>query len=384
MQKVKITLKKYRKEFQFTKKGINYLNHASFGPIPSRSLKAKEEYNKYASLQKTEDIDKICFDILDDTREKAAKLMNAKTEEIGFSFNTSYALNFAAWGLDLKPGDKVLLSDVEFPANVYPWLNLKNKGVKIKFIPTRNRNFDIEELVKSIDSKTKVLSLSYVQFFNGFKNDLNEIGKICAQHDIFFVVDAIQGIGNLNLDLRKSKIDFLSTGGAKWLLSGLGTGFFYFSKRAKGKLNPSFFGWMGVDWKVNFTDLLKYNLKPFEDARRFATGSYPFENIITMHSSLELLSETGIKRIEKHNKKLLDILIKYLKDSPYKIKSDLSPKHRSSILSFTCKKIKKLFEKLTQKRIIVSYREKGIRVSPHFYNTEGEIEELIDVLKKSQ
>ncbi|KPL04395.1 MAG: hypothetical protein AMJ90_00755 [candidate division Zixibacteria bacterium SM23_73_2] len=383
MKTKNVDLKKIRDEFPFTKNNIIFLNHASFGPIPQCTLKAKLEYLKYASLQKTQNIDQMCFDILDDTRKKAAKLINAKTEEIGYSFNTSYGLNFAVWGLDLKPDDKVLLSDVEFPANVYPWLNLKSKGVKIKLVPSKDRFFDIDKFKKSIDSKTKVLSLSYVQFLNGFKNDLEEIGKICEKKDIFFVVDAIQGIGNLNLDVRKLKIDFLSTGGAKWLLSGLGTGFFYYSKNAKKKLNPSFFGWMGVDWKVDFTDLLNFDLDPFEDARRFATGSHPFENVIAMHTSLGFLLDIGIKKIERHNKKLLDILINYLKDSTYKIKSDLSPRHRSSILSFTCKNSKNLFEKLTQKKIISSYREKAIRVSPHFYNTEEEIEELIKILKKN-
>lgn len=383
MKKPGIDLKKYRKEFPFTHKRINYLNHASFGPIPLCSLKAKEEFNKYATLQKTGDTDKIWFALLDKTRKKQAKLINAKVEEIGFCFNTSFGLNFAVCGLDLRPNDKVLLSDVEFPANVYPWLSLKSKRVKIKFIPNKDRFFDIENFIKSIDSKTKVLSLSYIQFFNGFKNDLETIGKICEKNDIFFVVDGIQGIGNLNLDVKKLKIDFLSCGGQKWLLSGDACGFFYYSKKAKRKLKPSFSGWMGVDWKTNFTDLLRYDLKPFPDARRFATGSYPFSSIMTMHSSLGLLLEIGIKNIEQHNRRLLDRLIEYLKDSPYKIRTDLNPKHRSSILSFSSKNTQKLYKKLTKKNIFVSYRERGIRVSPHFYNTEEEIEALIDVLKKS-
>jgi cysteine desulfurase / selenocysteine lyase len=378
----KMDLEKYRKEFPFLK-NIIYFNHASIGPLPLRSLKAVNNYYEYATLKKTESIEKLCFGILDDTRKRCAQLINAKLEEVNFSFNTSYGLNFAVWGLDLKPGDKILLSDVEFPANVYPWMNLKSKGIKIKFIPSKDSFFDIDNFLKAIDSKTKVLSLSYVQFFNGFKNDLKTIGEICEENDIFFVVDGIQGVGNLNLDVKECKIDFLSTGGAKWLLSSLGTGFFYYSQQAKRKMKPSFFGWMGVDWGVDFTDLLRFDKKPFPDARRFSVGSYPFHNIMTMHASLGLLLEVGIKNIEKHNLKLLDILIDFLKDSPYQIKSSLHPAHRSSILTFSGRNPQRLFEKLTRQNILVSFREKGIRVSPHFYNTQEEMDEFIEILRKN-
>jgi len=382
-RKSEIDLKRYRKEFPYVNK-ITYLNHASWTPLPKRSVKAAEEFLKYATLKKTGDVDKLCFDLLDDNRKKIARMIHARTEEIGFAFNTSYGLNIAAQGLDLKPEDSVLLPDVEFPANVYPWLNLKRKGVKIKFIRSRDGFFDMDEFKKSIDKRTKVLSISFVQFHNGFKNDLETIGKICQENDIFYVVDAIQGIGVLDLDVKKAKIDLLSCGGPKWLCSVLGHGFFYYSKKAKRKLDPVFFGWMGVDWKLNFTDLLKFDLKPFPDARRFATGSYPYDSIVTMNASLGMLIEIGIPKIQRHTLNLLDILIDYLKHSPYQITSSLQPKHRSSILSFSCRNSKRLYDKLCKKKIVTSYREKAIRVSPHFYNTEEEIKRLIEVLRKNE
>ncbi|MGB2698672.1 MAG: aminotransferase class V-fold PLP-dependent enzyme [Candidatus Zixiibacteriota bacterium] len=378
-----IDLKKYRKEFPHTNK-ITYLNHASWTPLPQRSVRAAEKFMEYATLKRTGDVDKLGFDFLDDNRKKIARMIHTKTSEIGFAFNTSYGLNIAAQGLDLRPKDTVLLPDVEFPANVYPWLNLKRKGVKIKFIRSRHGFFDMNEFRKSIDKRTKVLSISFVQFHNGFKNDLETIGKICQENDIFFVVDAIQGIGVLDLYVKKAKIDLLSCGGPKWLCSVLGHGFFYYSKEAKRKLDPVFFGWMGVDWKLNFTDLLKFDLKPFPDARQFTTGSYPYESIITMNTSLGMLLEIGIPKIQIHTLHLLDILIDYLKDSPYQITSCLEPRHRSSILSFSGKNSRALYQKLCKKNIIVSYRENAIRVSPHFYNTKEEIKRLIEVLRKNE
>lgn len=372
-------LAKYREEFPFTEE-IIFFNHASFGPMPERSWNATREYYDGLRLKKMIDDDREAFQILENIRKLIAKMIKAEPEEIAFAPNTTYGLNLAAWGLDLKRGDKILLSDVEFPANVYPWTNLKQKGIETKFIPGKNRCFDIENLVRAIDKRTKVLSISFVQYFNGFKNDLESIGRICEENDIFLAVDGIQGIGSVDLDVKKCRIDLLSCGGQKWLLSSLGTGFLYLSSFAKRKVNLSFFGWMGVDWNLDFTDLLKFDLIPFSAARKFEIGTYPYSLLWTMHSSLKLLSEIGVKKIEKHNLELLDLLIDYLNDSPYQIKSSLQPKHRSSILSFTGKNITKVYEKLIKNKILVSFREGAIRVAPNFYNTKEEMKKLIEIL----
>jgi len=375
-------LRKYRKEFPFIRE-VTFLNHASFGPIPSRALRSTYEYYDALTLKKVVDMDKLTFDMMDRIRIYLAKMIKAKPAEIGLVPNTSYGLNIAINGLEWKSGDKVLLSDVEFPANVYPWLKLRKKGVKIKFIKSRNGFLDIDNLLKAIDSRCRVLSLGYVQFFNGFKNDLETIVKICQEKDIFLVVDGIQGIGCMDLDVKKAKIDFLACGGQKWLLSSLGTGFFYLSEKAKRKIEPSFFGWMGVDWKLNFSDLLRYDLSPFRSSRRFEIGTYPFSTLWTMCSSLELISEIGTKAIEKQVIGLLDLLLDYLNDSPYQVKSSLDPLHRSGIISFSGKDTARLFQILSKEKILVSFRENSIRVSPHFYNSSGDIQRLIQVLKKA-
>jgi cysteine desulfurase/selenocysteine lyase len=374
-------LRKYRGEFPFIQK-VTFLNHASFGPIPSRALKSTYEYYEALTLKRIVDMDKLTFDKLDRIRIYLAKMIKAKPSEIGLVPNTSYGLNVAVNGLKWKSGDKVLLTDVEFPANVYPWLNLRKKGVGIKFIKNRKGFFDIDNLHKTIDSRCRVLSLGYVQFFNGFKNDLETIGRICQEKDIFFVVDGIQGVGCVDLDVKKAKIDFLACGGQKWLLSSLGTGFFYLSENTKRKIEPSFFGWMGVDWKLDFSNLFRYDLPPFSSSRKFEIGTYPFSTLWTMCSSLELLSEIETRAIEKQVLELLDLLLDYLKDSPYQIKSSLDPLHRSGILSFSGKDTARLFRILSRKKIPVSFRENSIRVSPHFYNSPEDIQKLIQVLKK--
>lgn len=375
-------LTRYRKEFPFSEK-VTFLNHASFGPIPLRALRKTQEYYEYLSLKKVRNIDKITFEMMDKIRFLLAGMIKAKPKEIGLVPNTSYGLNIVANGIDWKKGDKILLSDIEFPANVYPWLNLRRKGVRIKFIKSRNGFFDLDDFLKAIDSKCRLFAISYVQFFNGFKNDLETIGKICQDRRIFFAVDGIQGVGCLDLDVKKCKIDFLACGGQKWLLSSMGTGFFYLSDKARIKINPAFFGWLGVDWELNFSDILKFDLPPFPSARKFEIGTYPYSSLWTMYSSLELLSEIGAKAIQKKTLSLLDPVIDFLKDSPYQVNSSLDPKHRSAILSFSGKDNSKLYRNLRSKKIIVSLRENSIRISPHFYNSFEEIERLIRVLKKA-
>jgi cysteine desulfurase/selenocysteine lyase len=374
-------LTKYRREFPFLK-DVTFLNHASFGPVPLRALEKTMEYYDALTLKKVVDMDKFTFEMMDKIRIYLAKMIKAQPSEIGLVPNTSYGLNIVANGLEWKYGDKILLPDVEFPANVYPWLNLKKKGVRIKFIKSQNKFFDLDNLHKAIDSKCRVLAISHVQFFNGFKNDLETLGKICEEKGIFFVVDGIQGVGCMDLDVKKCKIDFLACGAQKWLLSSLGTGFFYLSDNAKMKIHPSFFGWMGVDWKLKFSDLLKYDLPPFHSSRKFEIGTYPFSTLWTMCSSLELLSEIGTIGIEKQVLRLLDILIDYLQDNSYQIKSSLDPLHRSGILSFSGKNCLKLHQTLSRKKIITSFRENSIRVSPHFYNSPEDMEKLISVLSE--
>jgi len=371
-----------RKQFPFTR-NIVYFNHAAYGPLPLDSLREALDFYRTLTHRLDESTEYHSFKLLDKIRGLIAKIINSSAAEIALTTNTSYGFNIVSNGINFEAGDEILLSDCEFPANVYPWLNLRKKGVKIKFIRSENGFFSIEHFLESITPRTKLLSLAFVQFFNGYKNDLEKIGKICKENGIIFVVDGIQGVGSSVLDVKKCQIDFLTCGGQKWLLSAPGTGFFYCSKGFLPKLKPSFLGWLGVDWKVDFTDLLRYNLKPFASARKFEIGSYAYPNLRTFHGSLELLNKLGVKNIQKYNLGLLDHLIDYLNKSPYKIESSLDPKHRSSILSFSAPKGKKLFEKLIKNKIIVSYREGLIRVSPHFYNITQEIDQLIRILQKN-
>lgn len=363
-------------------RGITYLNAASTGPL---SDPVKEKLDNY--YQSTQYLDKnsdhAAFADLDKIRQLGGNMIGARADEVGFGFHTGYGLNVAAFGLPLRKGDEVLLSDIEFPSNVYPWLALRERGIKVKFVESFGRFFDIDNFKKAIGKKSKVLSLSFVQFFNGYKNDLKEIGKICKDNGLYFVVDGIQGCGVETLNVHDCMIDIFSSGAQKWLLSPLGTGFFYVRKDLQKQLKTPFTSWLSVDWKLNFTDLFHYELPYFDSARRFEMGTYPYAHVHAMAAALEIINSLGVKNIQSHNHRLLDILIEYLKvGSYYHIVSSLEKKHRSSILAFACPDVKAVHQTLLKEKIICVQREGAVRVSVHLYNNEKDIKHLISVLKK--
>lgn len=362
--------------------GVTYFNSASTGPLCRPVRRVLDDYYDLCEVLIFDD-DKYAFEELEYIRRIGARMIGAREDEVGFGFNTGYGLNLAAFGLPLKKGDEVILSDIEFPANVYPWLALKERGIKIKFVKSDGGLFSIENLIKSITKRSRVLSLSFVQFFNGYKNDLETIGAICRERGLYFVVDGIQGCGVEPIDVRKWQVDIFSSGAQKWLLAPLGTGIFYIRKDLQEKLNRPLAGWLAVDWNFDFTDLFKYNLPFFDSARGFELGTYPYSHVHALSASLKLINSLGVRNIQKHNYGLLDILISYLKSNEYfQIKSSLEKKHRSSILAFTCRDAKKLHQKLLEEKIICSYREGAIRVSVHLFNNKADIKRLITALER--
>jgi cysteine desulfurase/selenocysteine lyase len=362
--------------------GITYLNSASTGPLCRPVRKALNDYYESTGYLKG-NADIGAFAALDNIRRFGASLIGADKREVGFGFHTGFGLNIAAFGLPLKRGDEVLLSDVEFPSNVYPWMALRQRGVRVRFMRSRHGIFNIDNLVSAIGKSTRVLSLSFVQFFNGYKNDLEAIGAVCRERGIYFVVDGIQGCGHQPLDVHACGIDIFSSGGQKWLLAPLGTGIFYVRKDLQDHLSMPFASWLSVDWKLNFSDLFHYDLPFFNSARRFELGTYPYAHVHAMEAALKLIVSLGVKNIQRHNHALLDLLIAYLKSRDcFRIVSDLGPRHRSSILSFTCPGAKEVHAKLMKRKFICAFREGSIRISPHLFNNRFDILKLIDVLDR--
>jgi len=269
---------------------------------------------------------------------------------------------------------------VEFPANVYPWWSLKGRfGVETRMVPEREGRILIEDLVAAIDEKTRVVTISHVEFASGFRNNIKELGKICRERDIWFVVDAIQSLGAIEVDVKSSYVDILAADGHKWLLAPEGAAIFYCAKEKLERLINTNIGWASV---VNPRDFLNYDLTQKPDATRFEEGSYNSVGLYGLNAAISLLIEVGISQIETQILHLTSQLIDGLMSKGYQVNTPLEHSERAGIVVFESNQYTpaELFEMLNKHNIITAERGSGVRVSPHFYNAESEIAQLLDVL----
>jgi len=354
-----------------------YLNHASVSPLPLPTVEAINLYLReraiYGSRKELE-----WFERVEEIRKLAADFLGASPEEIAFIKSTTHGLIFIAQGLPLKKGDEVITVNGEFPANIYPWLSLRKKGIRVKFLEPQSGRVELFQIEKLITERTRLLALSFVDYLTGHKRDLREIGKFLRERGIFLSVDAIQGLGALKLDLTETPIDFLASGGTKWLFSPMGTGILYVRKELLDLLDLPVIGWRGVK---NFLDFSHYNMTPKEGARRFEMDTYNLAGLMGFGASLKLISDIGIEEIERRVIGLTDLFADRL-NSLKKVKiltPRSSEREKSGIVTFKIEGVSSLSlkEKLQKEGITVSEREGWIRVSPHFYNREEEIESLI-------
>jgi selenocysteine lyase/cysteine desulfurase len=377
-EEIKRKFSQARSRFPHTSK-VAYFNAAANGPYSIDVKEAVDDYvdNCTGAVRS--------FDVLsDDIRQGCARIIGASAKQVGLGHNTSVGLNIAAFGLPLKPGDEVLVSNVEFPAIVYIWkAAAEARGLKLKFVRSHDRCFNVDELEKAIGRKTRVLSVSWIQFFNGYKNDLKELSEKCRKHGMYSVIDGIQGVGVEPVNVRKLGIDIFSSGCHKWLLAPIGSGFFYLSDRVRDTITRPFASWLGVNWKNEYTDLLHYDRPGFDSARRFEMGYYASVNLLGMRASLKLFQSLGTRNIQRHNHALIDRLADYIRRNPYyRITSSMESRHRSSIFTFTCADFEKLHKTLLKAKIIQVHREGSIRVAVHLYNNEQDIDRMIGVLER--
>ncbi|MBL7994028.1 aminotransferase class V-fold PLP-dependent enzyme [bacterium] len=356
-----------------------YVNHAACSPVSTRVRTRIENLLEDSSTTAVDNFPRW-LETRENLRGLAAQLTNAKPSQIAFVKNTSEGLNILASGLSWKTGERILLADCEFPSNVYPFLNLKKHGVEIDFVKSKNGFLNITDFERMITPGTRLLSVSFVEFVNGFKNDLKTLGELCRRRGIIFCVDSIQGLGAVPLDVEKFQIDYLANGGHKWLMGPAGIGLIYVRDHLFDKIKPQHVGWLSVKDAWNFFD---YELDLLDDAKRFETATENWLGVYGLQASLELLLEVGIDNIYRHLMNLTGILAEGLRQNGLIIASSQEPIHRSGIISFrsgSAERTKNIFEYLTKNHIISSFREDMIRISPHFYNTEDEMREIIRMI----
>ncbi len=368
-------------EFPWTAETI-YLNNASIGPIPERTRRALDEFTAKRTAPHLLP-DRELFAGLAAARLGIAQLINADPSEIALATNTSWGLNLAARALPLERGDVVLVSDKEFPANVYPWLLLRDQGITVEMTRCTAQGWPDEEhlLERLRDPRVRVLAVSFVQFSNGYRADLKKLGAACRANGTYLVVDGIQGIGNSVLDLRETPLDILACGGQKWLLSPWGSGFVYVRKELVSQLEPAITGWMAFEGTDDFSRLTEYNPTFRSDARRFEMITLPYQDFFGMTVSLQLLLEVGVREIAEVTRSAHEPIVKWAQAHGVRIVSPTENGHRSAILCVAPPKPVEAYHALKRARVVCSLREGSIRLSPHCYNTVEEMEKVIEVLE---
>jgi cysteine desulfurase / selenocysteine lyase len=373
-----LNIENIKKEFPVTQELI-FFDHARVAPLPERVRKEVTAFVDDATRFGTAHYETWIAGI-EQSRKNFARLINAGTDEVAFVKNTSEGLSIVANGLDWKSGDNVVIPDIEFPANVYPWWNLKRLGVETRMVHAIEGRVLFDDLVKQVDARTRLISISSVECNSGFRCDLNRIGAFCKEKGILFCVDAIQSLGILPMDVKRDHIDFLSADGHKWMLSVEGLGGFYISRDVLEKVYPVTVGWGNM---VNAADFMNYQFEFRPGAKRFEEGSFNTMSIHAFGAALDLLLETGIENIEKRVIALGDTILEQLHRRGLEVYSSTRPEERSGNISFVMNQdINRLYEWMMEHKVKLTVRDGLVRVSPHFYNSESEILNFFQLLDK--
>ncbi len=359
-----------------------FLNHASTGPLPERTRRAVVDFtNARSTMQRLPDTE--LQQVLADARFRAARLINADVAEIALATNTSFGLNLAARMLPFAPGDIVIVSRDEFPANVFPWRQLGDRGVTLELLPVTQAGWPDEALMleRMQDPKVRALAVSHVQFHNGYRVDLARLSTAARATGTWLIVDAIQALGQLPFDVRATPVDVLSCGGQKWLLSPWGSGFFYVRRELIPELVPPFAGWSAFEGTDNYTTLCDYRGALKQDARRFELITLPFQDLLGLCRSLDLLLELDPARIEAHLWTIGAPVRDWTERHGIRLTSPVGERG-SGMLCVPADIVPDVLPALVEAGITASLREGALRLSPHCYNTVEELERVVEILEQ--
>jgi cysteine desulfurase/selenocysteine lyase len=351
-----------------------YVNHAACAPLPTPVVEAQNAYLEERALDAEAAFD-TWLEHAEKTRKVVADFINASPEEIAFLKNTSEGINTVATMLDCKKGNNVVTTDLEFPSNYMPWLNLRRKGVEFRVVKNKKGRLLLEDFEKAVDDNTTCVAVSHVEFATGFRNDLDALSELCRDHGTYFFVDPIQSLGALSLDVAHTPVDFLSSGCYKWLLSELGISIFYIRKELIDQFHPSDTGWFSLKDYQHYEDFDRENPEIADTARKFECGNLNFYGIYTLNASIQFLNQ--VSNVEERVMDLSNYVIDQVTEKGYDVQT---PEEHAGIVNFKVESCEKVVENLKEKNIIVSSRAGGIRVSAHFWNTREELDTLLEAL----
>jgi len=365
-------------EFPLTDELI-YLNHAAVAPWPKRTgaevIRFAEQNCRYGSHYYPQWLEKET-----QIREQFRHLLNAASaDDIALVKNTSEALSFVAYGLDWQTGDNIVSSNEEFPSNRLPWQSLAERGVEFREADLHAAATPEDALFALVDQRTKLLTISSIQFASGLRLDLNRLGAFCKQRGILFCVDAIQSLGAVQFDVLACQADFVMADGHKWLFGPEGLGVFYTTPTARERLHLTQYGWHMMK------DTHNYENRPWEmhpTARRFEAGSPNMLCIHALSASLSLLLETGMDKVEALIVERSDYLKAAIDADPaLELLSERHPPLKSGIVTFRHRRRDNhaVYRHLQHSGVVCALRGGGIRFSPHFYNNLEQLDRALAI-----
>ncbi|MHA2172036.1 MAG: aminotransferase class V-fold PLP-dependent enzyme [Candidatus Kariarchaeaceae archaeon] len=368
------------REQMYLKDNLVYLNHASIGPLPKRSLDIIQSIYSgqsrlgVASITLEERLENRAI-----IRENISRLLHGSVDGVSITTGTASGLHIVADGLHDRfgAGKNIVITEAEFNTNSYTWQQVVHRhNMELRVVPLSDGKLLFEDWERLVDDNTVLTALSHVQFSNGYKSNLQQISRLTHDHNGFVVVDAIQSLGVIPFDVRRNEVDFVAAGGFKWLLGPFNIGLFYCKPELVEELSSILVGWYSSE---DYLEMIHQPYQPWSDARRFQLS--PIANIPAFNASIETVLSWGIDANYEHIISLLDYFISQIADTNYSVSLDLEENERSGILRVdTSHDALKVVQYLLENDIVVAFRQGAVRITPHRYNSKDDIDRLVDAL----
>ncbi len=382
-----LNTKLINEEFAFMGDNI-FLNVSSVAMPPKRVQEAYSSFMQEYVQNFGEDVVPKAWGIVSDARPKVAKLINAaQPHEIGFVKNTCEGISIIANGYPMQAGDNVVVADQEHQSNLFPWINMRQqKGIELKVVKSVEGEIPLESMIAAIDDRTKILTISSIQFSTGFFADLKALGAECKKRGVVFVVDGIQALGRLKLDVQEMQIDYLAAGTNKGLLGSLGAGFVYCSDRIVKQIIPPYASYQSTVSHVT-PPAITTNFEALEwypHARRFESGNLSYNCILAISKGIDLILELGIEEIDRHIRQLEADLRSRIADLPLQVVQAKDPKNWGGMVCvyYPPHSEDEVIRILSAHKIYATMRGGYMRFGLGFYNTNEQMEVVEKALRE--
>jgi cysteine desulfurase/selenocysteine lyase len=367
-----------------------YLNSAAHGPAMMRVWEAVQDF---WSFRMNEDPNVRA----PDARGEAARLLHANEDEVTWCSRVTQGFNMVASMLEFERGENVVVTDLGYPSNVFVWLPLRERGVEVRRIANKDGRVEIEDFEKAVDDRTRVVSMSHIEWTSGERYDMKAISEVAHEHGALVVDDAYQAVGPVDVDVHSDDMDFLFVGSGKWLCSPPMAGIFYLRRDLIEGFEPTFRFYHAVEeafrdappWAHPSSDnIASYDKPLFKTADKYYRGCVSEEALWAFHASLEYLNEIGGRQREERCLRLSGYLMDGLRDQGVKVNTPQEPEKRGGLVTYTTGRHElnqRIHRKLQDEGVIVAIRYSGgvggIRVSTNFFNTEDDVDRLLEVQK---